>query len=99
MMNHWTTVAVAALVAGVLCTPLGSHAKVAHPTNESPLQRFYGGLLAFERDTNSVIRRVLGTVTGQPASALQAHPEPPPRARATSAAARRAQFRYVSVRP
>lgn len=78
-MNHWTTVAVAALIAGVLCIPVGEHAKPEHPTNQSPVQRLYGGLVAFERDTNCAVRRVLSTLTGQPASSLRAHPEPPPR--------------------
>jgi len=78
-MNHWTTVAGAALIAGVLCTPGGTQARVEHSANQNPVQRFYGGLVAFERDTNSAVRRVLSTLTGQPAAALRAHPEPPPR--------------------
>jgi hypothetical protein len=79
-MNHWTPVAVAALLAGIVCIPMGSRAKVEHTANESSAQRFYGELLAFERDTNCVVRRVLGTVTGQPASTLRARAELPPRA-------------------
>jgi hypothetical protein len=78
-MKNWTAFALATVVAVVLSTQLHSHTAAEQISNESPVQRFYVGLVAFERNTNSVVRHVLGTLTGQPASALRPHSDPPPR--------------------
>jgi len=79
-MKSWASFALATAVAVVLSTQVRSHAAAEKTSNESAVQRFYVGLVAFERNTNSVVRHVLGTLTGQPAPALRSRPQrPPPR--------------------
>jgi hypothetical protein len=78
-MKNWTTFALATAVVVSLSTQVRSHGAAEKTSNENPVQRFYVGLVAFERNTNSVVRYVLGTLTGEPASTPRSRSEPPPR--------------------
>jgi hypothetical protein len=78
-MKNWVLFAVGTVLAVGLIAQVRGLAAAEKGSGESPVQRFYVGLVALEKSTNSVVRDVLVTLTGQPAAALRLHSGPPPR--------------------
>ena len=78
-MKSWVTFAVGTVLAVGLIAQVRGLAAGEKASNDSPVQRFYVGLVALERNTNSVVRHVLGALTGEPAVAPRPHAGPPPR--------------------
>lgn len=65
-MKERTLVAMGALLAVVLSAQVSGHSSAERISTGSPIQRFYIGLVSFERNTNTVVRDVLAKLTGQP---------------------------------